>query len=187
MNLSGTRGDLLRQFLELDPELESVLWKVRTIPGSIALWQQAALAYLAKQYNREGAVLLNIGTKYGLSTACLCLGAPKALVHTLEPSPKRSGIAKKRLSRYNAQVHTIKSWAFLEANPALALDMVFVDGCHRHIQKDLPWFTGRLKSCSEIDLHPYRGVFPPAFGAESSYRHKPCVDPTANSERMFDP
>lgn len=154
LDLYGTRGTLLRQLLEIDPKLETVLWKVRLLSGSIALWQQAVLAHLASQYDREDAVLLNIGAKYGLSTACLCLGAPKAFVHTLEPEVKRVGIAARHLARYNAQVHAEKSWDFLEKMPKLKVDMVFLDGCHREVERDMPWFD-RLKPGGLFLSHDY--------------------------------
>lgn len=137
--LTGTRGHMLAQLLERDPSLEKVLWKVRLVPGSIALYQQAALAFLAQQY--DAGLILNIGTKVGLSTACLACGAPRARIVSLEPVPARVKKARHYLKRYpNVRVIQQKSWDYLPKTVGQSWDMIFLDGCHRQVKRDMPWF-----------------------------------------------
>jgi predicted O-methyltransferase YrrM len=136
IKIKATRTEQFIELLSMDPDLHNVLWSLRRIPGSITFGQQALLYILAKECKGK-ARICNIGAKYGLSTACLAKGAPQAEIVTLEPSPKYARAARKNLAKFpNVRVDLRKSWDY----PVEKWDLVFVDGCHKQIKRDLVWY-----------------------------------------------
>ena len=154
LRYSGTRGYMLAMLLLRDPSAEIIWHKARCIRGQIASYQAAALYLLARQYDKPTACILNIGCAWGYSTAVLAVGAPSARVTTLETLEKRVKKARRHLSRYqNVNLVQARSWDYL-ARDKTTYDMVFVDGCHRSIRKDMPFFN-RLKVSGLFVSHDY--------------------------------
>jgi predicted O-methyltransferase YrrM len=139
--VNQSRGAQLAHLLLLDEEAYRALQKTHMIPGSLTFAQGVLLYILAKQYNFPGARIINIGTKYGLSTAYLACGAPQAQVVSIEPVAGRVRKARQNLKRFsNVEVWAGKSWEYLEMHLKHKPDMVFLDGCHRQIAQDIPYF-----------------------------------------------
>lgn len=135
-------GKILAHMLQENPWLFYPLRNAKNIPATVGQHQGAALALLARQYNRPGAKICNIGTSYGYSTALLAIGAPRAHVITLDPKRPKVEVAQDWLAPYpNVEIVPECSWDYLEAHLDVAWDMVFVDGCHKEILRDMPWFN----------------------------------------------
>jgi len=139
---TGTRGDILRQLLQEHPDVATALENSKRIPGQIAPHQAAALYVLAGQYNRRGAHVLEIGTFHGYSASIIAQAAPLAEIVTLNPSAKEATLAIKNLAPWpNVTVGTAASWDYMEGYRSPRLDMIFVDGDHKHIWRDMPWWA----------------------------------------------
>ena len=122
--------------------------------GSVKEYQAGWIYVLARPYNRKGANILEIGTLLGYSAAALALAAPQAQVVSLNPTSVEAEIARKRLASYkNVSILTRFSWDYLEEDSRI-WDMIFVDGDHRQISRDMPWFN-RLKAGGLMLFHDY--------------------------------
>jgi len=106
----------------------------------IMRYQARALYLLATQYNRNDAVILEIGTFHGFSAALIASAAGAAKVITLDCEEDHVLISREKLWPYpNVEVvHT-----FSQDFPFRPVDMVFVDGDHIHgptVRHDLEWW-----------------------------------------------
>jgi len=106
------------------------------------VWEEiaVAIALLASQYNRRDARLLEWGTNRGFTAAVLRLAAPEAEVTTLEPNRSLRRAARTHLTSLDIHVRPETSAAYLEVDDH-TYDMIFVDGDHKHISADLPWYN----------------------------------------------
>ena len=142
LRVTGHPGKLLGELLVENPWLFYPLRDAKDIPATVGQHQGAALALLARQYNRRGAQICNIGTSYGYSTALLARGAPHAHVVTLEPKAGKIDAALIFLAMFrNVEIVPMCSWDYLEEHMDTAWDLVFIDGCHIEIERDMPWFN----------------------------------------------
>lgn len=124
-------------------------------------YQLAALFVLARRFNRPGARILEIGTGHGGSGHVLGKAAPLGKVVSLTTSFAEKG-ASEALWRSggcsNVVACVVASWDFLERTKGdrhfHELDMVFVDGDHNRIARDLPWFN-RLREGGLLLCHDY--------------------------------
>lgn len=143
------------------PEVLDVLTKVRhAIPGykrEIWQFQAAALYCLARPFNQPGAKLLEIGTAWGYSAAVIASACPDAKLVTLNPHHEEAVQARQNLDRWpNVTVDEHKSWEFLAmyqgtrpdsdfalpgADPRYLFDMVWVDGDHKRVALDFPYWN----------------------------------------------
>lgn len=145
--LKGLSADqIVCQMKSVCPEVEDVLTAVREHipPYKREVWYyQAALLYvLTQQYNFDGANILEIGTALGYTASVMALAAPKAQIITLNPKENEVPIARKNVSRYtNVTIIQEKSWDYLATYGGPKLDLLFVDGDHKRIQLDLPWWN----------------------------------------------
>jgi predicted O-methyltransferase YrrM len=135
--------DLLNELTAKHPELEAVMAEVRaTVPPlkrEVAPYQAATLYDLAKRY--DGGRILEIGTAWGYSAAMMARAAPKAQIITLNPNVEEVKIAKKNLDSYkNVTVETLKSWQYLQEYKGAPFDLIFVDGDHKRVRADLPFW-----------------------------------------------
>jgi predicted O-methyltransferase YrrM len=155
IQMTGQPGAILGQMLAADPWLFYPLRNAKNIPATVGQHQGAALAVLARQFNRAGAHICNIGTSFGYSTALLAEGAPNAKIVTLEPKGPKIEAAQQWLGPYkNVELVPMKSWDYLAENPDVAWDLVFIDGCHVEILRDMPWFN-RVKVGGLFMSHDY--------------------------------
>ena len=107
-------------------------------------YQLLALYLLARRYDRAGARILEIGTGQGGATFALSRAARRAEVTTLEPDPERALAASGNLRRArcgNVELVDQASWDYLQAHADTRWDLVWVDGDHNAIARDMPWFN----------------------------------------------
>lgn len=121
-------------------------------------YQLLALWHLARQYDRPGARLLEIGTGQGGSSYMLAKAAPAARVLSLTVASAEAEAAAafwRREGLPNVDAKVSASWGYLEALPkGDRFDLVFVDGDHNRIARDLPWFA-RLRVGGLLLCHDY--------------------------------
>jgi predicted O-methyltransferase YrrM len=119
----------------------------------IALYQAAALYALAAPYN--GKRILEIGTALGYSAAVLAEACPDAEIITLNPNEEEALVATRNLSVYpRVKVLPIKSWDFLTQEGIGYFDLIFVDGDHKRVRADLPFYN-RLQAGGLLLFHDY--------------------------------
>lgn len=108
-------------------------------------YQSAALYVLAAQFSRPGGRILEIGTFNGASAALMSRAAIMCIITTLESDPLRVETCRVNLRAFpNVRVVAAKSWDFIEAHAAKGkynFDMIFVDGDHKRVRRDLPWWN----------------------------------------------
>jgi predicted O-methyltransferase YrrM len=166
--LRGTQAEIFQAIERITPGVSAALRVAReTARGRLLEWQAAALFALARPF--VGGNILEIGTFLGYSATVIAQAAPKATITTLNSSPIEAGLARKHLSRWsNVSVLEQRSWDYLVTDKTI-WDMIFVDGDHVRIARDLPWFN-RLRVGGLILFHDYspRGgpsACPPVYAA----------------------
>lgn len=104
---------------------------------------QAAVLYtLARQRNRKGARFLELGTAYGYSAAIMAYAAPLAQITTLNPHDQEARTARRNLEpARNVAVVEAYSWDYLAEYGGQPLDLIFVDGDHKQVRRDFPWWN----------------------------------------------
>jgi predicted O-methyltransferase YrrM len=159
--LRGSVESLLEQLPELFSGATAAVETSKTIKPGLLRYQAMFLFGLAQQFNRAGANILELGTAVGYSASMMAQGAPLARIVTLNPRQGEIELAKKNLRPWpNVTVVVMYSWDYLERTPAAQtpnetrLDMVFVDGDHNQIARDLPWFN-RLSVGGLFLCHDY--------------------------------
>lgn len=145
MKRTGTPADILTAIIQEHPEVTKVLKRVRervpAIKREIAAYQAAALYALVKPYNVAGSRILEIGTAYGYSAAVMAEAAPLATIITLNPKESEVELAKNHLLHYrNVTVLPKISWEYLAEYTGQPFDVIFVDGDHKRIALDMPWW-----------------------------------------------
>ncbi len=150
----------------------------------VAKWEAHVLCCIARRCNSPGALFLEIGTSNGYSAALIALSAPDAKLITLEPEQFAFPYAKEHLSSLpNVRVVNERSWDFLDIYKGPQLDFVFVDGTHKQVMRDFPWWN-RLKIGGLIlfhDYNPERAILRPcphvwaAVNLLSGYMHPPEI------------
>lgn len=156
--LQATQDEIMAAVRRQHPEITSVLGRVTAkvpfIKRQVAEYQGALLYALAAQYNREGAMILEIGTAWGYSAACMATAASKAELITLNPKQTEYPAAIKHLAYWpNVTVANRKSWDYVDQNDHM-FDMVFVDGDHGQVRRDLIWWRF-LKGGGLLLFHDY--------------------------------
>ena len=161
MQLRGTPVEILTAVAMQHPEvlllMENTRQIVPFIKRQITDYQAAPLYALAKQYNREGARILEIGTAWGYSCAVMAQAAPKAQIVTLNPKPSEVEVARQNLSLFrNVEVRQQLSTEYWTTYQGPNLDMVFVDGDHSYngVMADCVWFN-HLNAGGLILFHDY--------------------------------
>ena len=122
-----------------------------------------AIFDMVKLYNAPECKLLEIGVKHGFTLAIMAMACPLAKLLGVNPSLREIGIAKKNLAPYkNVELVCSKSWDYLPECQTM-FDVIFVDGDHNNIAKDLPWWTrvrdGGLMLFHDYDYNHSRIVF----------------------------
>jgi len=148
MRISGTQDEIWRELTT--PAIAADLALTEHIPYRMFPYQYAAVYNLAKQY--DGGIILEIGAYWGRSAWTLSLAAPRAKIASLEPYLFEKA-RRNTAARANVKVVKAYSWRYLKKN-RLAWDMVLVDGNHKRVELDLPWFN-RLKEGGLILFHDY--------------------------------
>jgi predicted O-methyltransferase YrrM len=145
--ITGTPKSITDSILREHPELGKIMWKtklrVKFQRRAVYEYQAAALYVLARQFNRPDCNLLEIGTAYGFSCSYIASAAPKAnSIITLNPKQNELPSARQGLSHYpNVKVIEALSWDYLANYAGPELDMIFADGDHKQIARDMPWWN----------------------------------------------
>jgi len=174
MIIHDTARNIFQQLSALYPGALAAFERSKTIKPGLLGYQALALFALATRYDRPGARILELGTAVGYSASLLAQGAPRAQIVTLNPRTGELPLARQNLRPFaNVTLLERYSWDHLAQTPAgVVLDMVFVDGDHNHIARDLPWFNhlaiGGLLLCH--DYTPLGGRKPsPIIYAELNH------------------
>lgn len=120
-------------------------------------YQMVALWVLAQRFNRAGARILEIGTGHGGSGYMLAQGAPQAEILSLTIDELGAANARKLWEASglgNIRVELAASWDYMKARRGKPWDMVWIDGDHNAIRRDLPWFN-RLVEGGLLVCHDY--------------------------------
>lgn len=148
IHLAGTSDQITAALTKTHREIPRVLAKARRLvpqkKRQIEPFQGAALYSLALPYNRRGARILEIGTFLGYSASLLAQACPEADITTLNPKSHEAGMARNFLRSFpRVKVVEDLSWDFLDTHirtDQAPYDLIFVDGDHAQILRDLPWF-----------------------------------------------
>jgi len=163
MRINGTPEDILRCADNLVPDadinviLERVKEQIPFIKRQVAPYQGAVLFALANQFNKSHCLILEIGTAWGYSAACISEGAPWAKITTLNPKQGEVGVAQRYLKGYkNVEVFQYTSMEFCKKikKTDIMFDMIFVDGDHDKVGEDLIWWN-RLNKGGLMLFHDY--------------------------------
>ena len=155
------------RYPEVDEALSRALSGAHKTKQQIAPFQAACLYALTKRFDISGCNILEIGTYYGYSAAVMAQAAPHAQIVTLNPVESEWELARAKLAAYkNVRVANLYSWDYLDTYDGPELDFVFVDGDHKRVKRDRPWFNW-LTPGGIILYHDYTPL-----GAE---RHCPPV------------
>ena len=187
LHLDGTHSELLAILTDQFPGWVDLNAHVRELVGPAnkkEIWEEqaAVLAICAAQFDREDALILEIGANRGMSAAVMQLAAPRARVTTLEPDPLRRQATRINIRELGVAVRPETSVAYLSVDDR-TYDMIFVDGDHKHIRLDLPWYN-RLADGGLFIHHDFSPPgssrpCPPVFEAltefSSVFNHEPEV------------
>lgn len=131
---------------------------VRFTKRQVWFFQAAALSVLARQYNREDALLLEFGTALGFTATLIAQAAPQAKLVTL--NPKRLEYEAAWVVDYcrNIEALMVDSQTYLDwsRTEGRLFDLIFVDGDHREaaVRSDLGYWD-LLRPGGLILFHDY--------------------------------
>lgn len=156
MILHGRVDILSQQLGEMFPGAGEALEASKHIKPGLLGYQAMALFGLAGRFNRSDARILELGTAVGYSASLIAQGAPLAQIVTLNPRQGEIELAQKNLGAWpDVKIVVMCSWDYWAQTPEMdRLDMVFVDGNHTYIARDLPWFN-RLAVSGLFLCHDY--------------------------------
>lgn len=139
----------------------SVIYESFKFKGSVKPYQAAVLYSLALPYNHPDCKILEIGTGIGYSTSFLAKACPNAKIVTLNPTDAERWYAERQLGKLsldnNIEFKADKSWDYYGAGGKM-FDLIFVDGDHARIRKDLVWWEN-VKTNGLILFHDYTPSF----------------------------
>lgn len=149
LNITGTHEELWQQLDAVHPGIKT---KVATVyrelgehyPKRETRDYEAALLYiLATQYNYLGALIAEVGTCYGFTAAIMQHAAPRARVMTCTPNPNHVKIARRNLAPNFGAIEVVETTSvnWLQHIGDSSLDMVFIDGDHKAVRDDLPFYN----------------------------------------------
>lgn len=147
IRLQKTESEILAWVRGSHPEAEAVLDHIeKQIPRKarreIERFQAAALYKLV--FNTMPARILEIGTARGYSAAVMAAAAPAAQIITLNPDEEEAATALHNLMALKlagrVEVVIQESAAFLADYDGEPFDLIFVDGDHKRVREDLPWW-----------------------------------------------
>jgi predicted O-methyltransferase YrrM len=156
MKFTGNSSDIFMELSRQCPNSMIALDKANKVEGTkkgrILPYQALALYILTKPYN--GKPILEIGTLIGFSAAIMAQASPNSQIVTLNPAMHEYEIAFNNLKEYpNVTIKTFLSWNFIEMYEG-NFDLIFVDGDHNRIAKDLPWWD-KLNPGGLMLFHDY--------------------------------
>lgn len=152
MKIQGTPSYILEKILTKESRVALV--KSASIYGQLLGYQAAAIFELAKKY--DGQSILEIGTLAGYSASLLAQACPNSKIITLNSAKHEIPNAKKNLINYpNVEVLCKVSWDYIDEYDGPDFSMIFVDGDHVRVGKDMPWWC-RLAKGGLMLFHDYK-------------------------------
>ncbi|MFA5377697.1 MAG: TylF/MycF/NovP-related O-methyltransferase [Dehalococcoidia bacterium] len=147
MHLRGSMDGILDQLARQYSDIPAVLTRsnaaisVRKTKREIAPYQAAVLYAITRQFDYPGSSILEIGTALGFSASVMAQAAPRAHITTLNPRVDEADRARLNLATFpNVKVVAVASWDYLKHYKLPLFDIVFVDGDHAQVRRDMPWF-----------------------------------------------
>lgn len=175
-----TPAAFIEMVAEKHPEVHQVLHKANhDVPNrshAIEPYQAALLYLVAAQFNRTRAKVLEIGTRYGYSASVLSQACPRAQITTVDASDVARNLARENLKAYkNVTCVKAKSWNWLEQVEDGVLSLIFVDGDHDLVEKDLAWWN-KLRPGGLMVFHDYTpSRFPAVVAAVHHLKAEPDI------------
>lgn len=160
LHLKGTDLEIAAEMARLQPEVGFVLDEIRrgmahNIKREIRGFEAAVLYVLAKQFDYDGAEIVEIGTCYGWSASVMARAAPRAHIQTCTPNHNHAIYARQNTAQYpNVEVLETTSQDWLAGYDGPLLDMIHVDGDHKRVAEDMPWWNW-LKVGGLMHHHDY--------------------------------
>jgi predicted O-methyltransferase YrrM len=177
MKLKADHETIIAEVVAQYPEFPDILKQVKEgihwCKGQISDFQAAALYALTRQYDKPGRVILEIGTAYGFSAAIMAKAAPEAQIITINPQShevKAAEFALWEMGIDNVDVQQFKSTDYFWVDAIhKKYDMIFVDGDHKRVREDFPFFN-KLSDNGLFLFHDYAPsdswrACPPVFEA----------------------
>ncbi len=149
LRLIGTPEELYAALAS--PEAEQALAATEHIPGKMRPYQYALLHRLAGAF--DGGRILEIGCYQGRSAVTMAMAAPRAWITTMSPDGAQVAEARRHRKGWKVEVLRAASWDVLEWDKSV-WDMIYVDGDHVRVARDLPWFN-RLRTGGLMLFHDY--------------------------------
>lgn len=170
--MAKTADQWLEFYLDSHPELVEIERRARAVvkntKKAVYPYQAAALYHLAKPFN--GGKALEIGTAYGYSGFYLASAMPDSKITSLNASVgeveavEAAGVFKRFP---NVRVLHEISWEYFKrGNGTAEYNFIFVDGDHKRVKNDFPFFN-RLVDGGLMIFHDYSPL--------GSRRHCPPV------------
>jgi predicted O-methyltransferase YrrM len=182
LRIEGTPDGILHRIALWHSEIPVVLANAkRACPPrkrQIAEYQGAALYAAVRPYNTRGARILEIGTFEGYSAHIMAQACPQAHITTLNPKEWEREIARVHLQGKRVTLRGDLSWDYLtrhvKYSAHLPFDVIFVDGDHAAIRRDLPWFD-HIRDGGLMIFHDYSPAetprpCPPVYDALNAMR-----------------
>jgi predicted O-methyltransferase YrrM len=172
-----THDQWRQHYINLHPELveieQAANHVVKNTKKAVYPYQAFALYHLAKPYN--GGKALEIGTAYGYSCFYLASAMPDSQIITINASiGEIEAVAQTgTFARFPnvTNLHKVSWDYFKESNGTADLNFIFVDGDHKRVKKDFPFFN-RLIDGGMMVFHDYSPL--------GSKRHCPPVYDAVN-------
>lgn len=145
MHLTGTPDEIIDAIALQYPDIRVVMEQIRAHvepnKRAVAPYQAAVLYALGREHNHPGARVLEIGTAQGYSATVLALAMPDAQITTLNPHGQEADIARHNLAAFGRRITVVeqRSWDYLATYTGAPFDLIFVDGDHKNVRRDLPW------------------------------------------------
>lgn len=137
------------------PDIVGALKRSSKIPGQMLSYQAALLYRLVEEFNISGTQILEVGTYQGYSASIMSQAASMAQIHTINHALHEVDQAVINLKDYgNIAVWYCESSTWLKSEEKGIYSLIFVDGDHKHAERDLPWFN-RLELGGLILFHDY--------------------------------
>jgi len=149
MNFEGEAESLMQELGRLCAGIP----KMPAVKRKLLDYQMMALYILARPYNRTTARFLEIGTGHGGSGYMLAKATPLAQIISLTTNPAEKAEAEafwRSQGCLNITALVTASWDYLARRDvqlnvstvaAVVCDLIFVDGDHNRIARDLAWFN----------------------------------------------
>lgn len=171
MKMQAPAGQLQAEIYTTTPGARVALYTAQNIRAQLLPWQAAALFKLTLPYDIPGAMILEIGTGAGYSTAIIAQATPSAHIMTLNTNKQERLDSLKALSPWrNIQSIGRASWDFLDSYRGPFLNMIFVDGDHKRVARDLPWWDWVAPGGLML-FHDYsKTQCPPVYDALNKWR-----------------